>query len=104
MRTRPSWRRRYGILGAREPHETKREEVVVATIPVGNEFVPHHQYLDRGRPADRFHRTERLYLMVTVASAIFLKLCSERLEELRTRFAKQNGIAEYGLIYDYVVE
>jgi hypothetical protein len=104
VRTRPAWRRLFGLLGPREEHESKREEVVVATIQVGNEVVPHHQYFYRGKPADRFHRTDRLYLVVTVASPIFLKLCSETLEELRARFAKHNGIAEYELIYDYVVE
>jgi hypothetical protein len=49
-------------------------------------------------------RRLRLYLVVMVASAIFLKLCSGTLEELRARFAKHNGIAEYELVYDYVVE
>jgi hypothetical protein len=102
VRTRPAWRRLFGLLGPREERETKREEVVVATIQVGNEVVPHQQS-SRGRP-EEYHRTERIYLVVTVASAIFLKLCSETLEALRARFAKHNGIAEYELIYDYVVE
>jgi hypothetical protein len=104
VRRRPTWRRLYGILGPQEKPETKREEVVIATIVVGNEVVPHSQFLDRGKPAARFHRTKRLYLEVTVASAIFLKLGSGALEELRTRFSKHNGIAKYELIYDYVVE
>ena len=104
VRTPRSWRRMFGLLGSPEALETKREEVIVGTIAIGNEVVPHNQYLYRGRPADRFHRTERLYLTVTVASAVFLKLCSGTLEELRTRFARHNGIAEYELIYDYVVE
>jgi hypothetical protein len=104
VRARPSWRRLSRLLGPREEHETKREEVIVGSIQIGNEVVSHNPYLYRGRPAERFHRTDRLYLGVSVASAVFLKLCSETLEELRTRFAKHNGIAEYELIYDYVVE
>lgn len=104
VRLRPTWRRLYGLLGPREKPETKREEVVIATIVVGNELVPHGQFLYRGSPADRFHRTERLYLGVNVASAIFLKVCSGALDELRARFAKHNGIAKYELFYDYVVE
>ena len=48
--------------------------------------------------------TPSISAWLTVASAVFLKLCSETLEELRTRFAKHNGIAEYELLYDYVVE
>ena len=44
-----------------------------------------------------------VYIVVTVASGVFLKVCTSVLEDLRGRFSRHNGIAEYEMIYDYVV-
>ena len=41
---------------------------------------------------------------MTVASAVFLKLCSTTLDTLRARFDKHNGVAMHDVVYDYVVE
>ncbi|MDH4130446.1 MAG: hypothetical protein OEW17_00645 [Gemmatimonadota bacterium] len=104
VRAEPRWRSLFGLLPRREQHETRRDEVVVGKIEIGNELVPHAQWGDRGRPGMRLHRTDRIAVGVTVSSAVFLKLCAGTLEDLRKRFDRHNGVAYHEVEYDYVVE
>jgi len=104
VRAEPRWRNLFGLLPKREQHESRREEVVVGKIEIGNELEPHAQWGDRGRPGVRLHRTDRIAVGVTVSSAVFLKLCAPTLEELRKRFDRHNGVAYHEVEYDYVVE
>jgi hypothetical protein len=104
VRTEPRWRSLFGRLRGREQRETRRDEVVVGRIEIGNELEPHAQWGERGRTAVRLHRTDRIVVGVTVSSAVFLKLCAGTLEELRQRFDRHNGVAHHEMEYDYVVE
>ena len=104
VRAEPRWRSLFGLRPRREQHETRRDEVVVGKIEIGNELVPHAQWGERGRPGMRLHRTDRIVVGVTVSSAVFLKLCAGTLEDLRKRFDRHNGVAHHEVEYDYVVE
>ena len=99
-----SWRNFFASRNNRREVEIQRDEVFLATIQVGNEFLSH---TDPARPKSsggRLHRGQRLHIVVTVGSGVFVKLCNDKLTELRDRFEKHNGVAAHEVVYDYVVQ
>jgi hypothetical protein len=100
-----TWRNLFGLRGPKERTEADAESTLIARIDVGNEYIPTN-LPDSARRTDRaeYRRTDRLYFVITVSSGVFVKLCSDKLDTLRTRFEKHNGIAGYEVVYDYVVE
>jgi hypothetical protein len=105
VRSASGWRNLFGLVRRGEVQTTRRDEVVLGTISIGNEFLPNAPIL-RGRGGDtaRYHRAERLFISVIVSSGVFLKVAAPTLDELRTRFDRHNGIARYEIAYDYIVE
>lgn len=101
-----SWENLWGLRGSLERTETVPEATLLARIDVGNEYVPSPPLsVAPVRPEHPdWHRTDRLYVQITVCSGVFIKLCSEALDRLRARFERHNGIAGYEVEYDYVVE
>lgn len=99
---RRGWRNAFGLARAREETEERTENVRLATIQIGYELLPLGP-LAGGPHAGRFRPGDRLVVVVTVASGVFLKVCTSVLEELRARFSRHNGLAEYEVVYDYVV-
>lgn len=87
-----------------EQVEERRDDVLLGTVEVGNEFLPHQDPTRPRSPTERFHRGTRLHLVITVGSGVFIKLCDDVLTELRNRFDKHNGVASYEVLYDYVVQ
>ncbi len=105
VREAPRWRRWFGARRRGNVPATKREEVTLATIGIGNELVATGHAGRFPTPSTtHVHQSDRLCIAVTVASGVFLKLCSGALNELRARFEKHNGIAMHDVVYDYVVE
>ena len=105
VRARTGWRNLFGLGKRGEVETTKREEVVLATISIGNEFLPHVPGTgSRGGETTRYHRGDRLFIAVLVSSGVFLKVAAPILDELRARFDRHNGIARYEFAYDYIVE
>lgn len=99
---RRGWRNAFGLARVREETEERTESVRLATIQVGYELLPLGPSVG-GPHAGRFRPGDRLVVVVTVASGVFLKVCTSVLEELRARFSRHNGLAEYEVVYDYVV-
>lgn len=100
------WRNLWGLRGPRVRTEVAPESTLLARIDVGNEYVPapNLSALPRRPEHPDWHRTDRLYIQITVSSGVFIKLCSETLDRLRARFERHNGIAGYDVEYDYVIE
>lgn len=101
-----AWHNLWGLRGPLQRTEAAQESTLLARIDIGNEYVSASGIpaaVQRPEHPD-WHRTDRLYLQVTVSSGVFIKLCSETLDRLRARFERHNGIAGYDVEYDYVVE
>ena len=100
-----SWQNLFGMLGSKTLPETVETKALLATVDIGNEFLSgDSEYGAPGREVPKLYRGKRLHLVVTVGSGVFIKLCTDVLDQLRTRFEKHNGISGYEVIYDYVVE
>ncbi len=101
-----SWRNFWGLRGPLERREVAPESTLLARIDVGNEYArTSGVYTGPRRPEHpAWHRTDRLYVHITVCSGVFIKLCSGTLDRLRARFERHNGIAGHEVEYDYVVE
>jgi hypothetical protein len=87
-----------------EQVEERRDDVLLGTIEVGNEFLPHPDPHRPESPAERLHRGTRLHIVITVGSGVLIKLCGDLLTELHSRFERHNGVAVYEVLYDYVVQ
>jgi hypothetical protein len=98
------WRNAFGLVGPRQRTEVAVQDTVLATVDVGNEYVGSRDSLVRPREQRHLYRADRLYIVVTISSGVFIKLCTDVLDSLRTRFEKHNGICGYEVVYDYVVE
>ena len=103
-RVDPAWWERLLRRPSREEVEERQDDVVLATIQVGSELLSHKAPARPQRPMDGLHRGSRLHLVLTVGSGVFIKLCNQRLTDLRDRFSRHNGIVEYEVLYDYVVQ
>jgi hypothetical protein len=101
-----SWHNLWGMRGPLEQSEAAQESTLLARIDIGNEYVrsPRVSAPSRRPEHPAWHRTDRLYFQMTVSSGVFIKLCSDTLDQLRERFERHNGIAGYEVEYDYVVE
>jgi hypothetical protein len=95
IKVQRTWRDWFRNQNNQQVVEAPRDEVFLATIQVGNEFL---------RSGARLHRGQRLHFVVTVGSGVFVNLCNDKLSELRDRFEKHNGIAAHEVVYDYVVQ
>lgn len=100
---RRGWRNAFGLARTREETEERTESVRLATIQIGYELLPFGSGASPGAHSGRFRPGDRLVLVITVASGVFLKVCTSVLEDLRARFSRHNRLAEYEVIYDYVV-
>jgi len=98
---KPAWHNIFGIRGPREQFEMRKEELLLATVRVGNELQPARS---SHRDRVRLYRGKRLHLVITVGSGFFVKLCDPVLATLRERFDRHNGVAMHDVAYDYVVE
>ncbi len=105
VRGRPPWRDLFKRAGSREQYELRRDEILLATIDVGNELVEGGQ-TRRGRSnqTSRLYGGGRIHIVITVGSGVFIKVCNAKLSELRERFGKHNGMSGHEVLYDYVVQ
>jgi len=101
---RRGWRRLVAPIRSSEPAEAPRKEVLLATVQVGNDLVAAPGARAPRASGSPLYRGKRLYLVITVGSGVFIKLCSETLTALRRRFEVHNGIATHEVKYDYVVQ
>jgi hypothetical protein len=101
-----TWDNLWGLRGPLQRTEATQESTLLARIDIGNEYVPTPGLAEAARRPEQpdWHRTDRLYFQITVSSGVFIKLCSETLDRLRSRFERHNGVAGYEVEYDYVVE
>ena len=104
VRPRRSWRDIFARERIQDEVEPRRDEILLATIQVGTELLP-HTIETRGRAqAERLHRGSRLCIVATIGSGVFIKLCNTQLIALRERFHRHNGVAVHDVLYDYVVQ
>jgi len=104
VRPRPSWRHIFTREKAQDEMEPRRDEILLASIQVGIELLPHALGSQGRSSTERLHRGSRLCIVTTIGSGVFIKLCNTQLSALRERFDRHNGVVVHDVLYDYVVQ